>query len=59
MGNEQSTTTTAPDGDVITTTDATASTPSTETKTVPESPDRSATLPADLQRGDIEPNKKG
>lgn len=58
---EQSTTTKAPDGDVITSTTATSSTPSTETKTEPAAPDRSNTVPAQapMKRGEIEPNKKG
>lgn len=49
----------APDGDIVTTTTATASTPSTETKTTPEAPDREKTIPPDMKRGEIEPNKKG
>ncbi len=61
MGNEQSDTFEAPDGDVVTTTEATSSTAYTETKTEPEQPDRSGELPADQldKRGDIRPNKKG
>jgi hypothetical protein len=59
MGTEQSTTSTAPDGDVVTETTATSSTPSTQTKTEPAAPDRSNAQPAPINRGEIEPNKKG